>query len=163
MAELVGLVASVVGLAGAAATASLTLFECARRLTNAKKDFESLALDVSDLSNVLEYLVEVIKKHESHVVQTTIKTLDNLVKRCERVLEELRVTAELVKAKSARFKWLFRKPKTMEHKLNLEGFKSNLSLVIQTLILARTIEQESQQCVSISMPISMPISFISLL
>lgn len=146
MAELVGVVAGIVGLAGAAAKVSLALFECGRNLASARIELENLAGNVSDLSTVLEHLVDVLKKYESQVAAQTIETVSRLVTRCEKVLEELKVAAELVKSRAARFKWLFRKPKTQEHNMNLEGFKSNLSLVIQTLSLAKSLEQESKKC-----------------
>ena len=149
MAELVGLAASIVGLAGAAATVSLTLFECGRNWANANKELASLATEVSDLSTILEYLVEVLKIHEKYVATKATETVHLLVMRCGNVLEELKVAAELVKAKFTRMIWLFRKSKILEHKANLKGFKSNLQIIIQTLILAKAIQQESKQYVDI--------------
>ena len=55
MAELVSLVASIVGLAGPAATVSLTLFECGQTLVNARTELDDLGADVSDLSTVLAF------------------------------------------------------------------------------------------------------------
>ena len=147
MAELVGLVASITSLAGAAAKVSLALFEWGRSLANARIEVSSLAADASNLSIVLEDLVGVFTNCESQVVPKTIKTVGILVTRCENILEELKVTIELVRAKAGRFKWLFRKRIMQEHKTSLEGIKSNLSLVIQTLVLAKAFEQGPKKSV----------------
>lgn len=150
MAELVGLIASIGSIAGAAAKVSLALFECGRDIASARTELDSLASEVSDLSSALEYLIDVVRKHESQIIAQTIKTINNLVMRCEKVLEELKITAELVKSRAARFKWLFRKPKILEQKTNLQAFRSNLSLVIQTLILAKSLEHEPKKFVGFS-------------
>lgn len=147
MAEVLGLVATVVGLVGKTASVSFTLFEIGRNLSDARKELDSLAADVSDLSNVLDHLVDVLKKYEAYMVDKTVRTVHRLVKRFELVMDELSIAADLGKAKYARIQWLFNKPKTLEHKSSLEGFKSNLNLVIQTLILASQMENEARELV----------------
>src|SRR5215216_3852950 len=142
MAEIVGLVASVVQLAGAAATVSITLFECARTMKSTYGDINGIASDISDLSFVLEHLSGVLDRNKDKVVKNTTEAITRLIKRCDLVIEELKVTVELVKSKSARFQWLFRKPKIAEMRLSLEGFKSSLGLIIQTLMLAKSLDED---------------------
>ena len=60
MAELVGVVASIVGLAGAAATVSFTLIDCAHTLKYGQAELKDLATDVRDLGIVLEFLSDVL-------------------------------------------------------------------------------------------------------
>jgi hypothetical protein len=120
------------------------------KLANARAELDTLARDIWGLSTMLELPGDVRKRHESCRVEKTMKIVDRLVNRCENVLEELKVAAELVNSKSGRLRWLYHKPKIMEHKLNLEGFKSNLLLSMQTLSLAKVMEQQSvRQCFQI--------------
>jgi hypothetical protein len=142
MAEIVALVGSVGQLAGATAAVSLTLFECARTMSSAISDLHSLASDASDLSSVLEHLGEVLEKHQDQIVAKTTLFIRGQMNRCETVIEQLKITAELALRKSARIQWLFRKAKTKEIRHSLEGFKSNLNLVMQTLILAKSLEND---------------------
>jgi hypothetical protein len=142
MAELVGLIASVVQLAGTAVTVSLTLFECGRTMKGALSDIDGLAADMSDLSGVLEHLGDILDKHQTRIVAKTTQFLSGQMKRCESVIEQLKVTAELATRKSARIQWLFRKSKMTEMRFSLEGFKSNLTLVIQTLMLAKSLDDD---------------------
>ena len=150
MAEVLGLVSTVAGLVGKTASISFTLFEIGQNLKDARRELDSLAADVSDLSNVLDHLVGILKKYEAHMVDKTVRTVQTLMKRFELVVDELSIAADLGKAKYARIQWLFNKPKTLEHKASLEGFKSNLNLVIQTLILASQMENESARFVIIT-------------
>jgi hypothetical protein len=76
------------------------------------------------------------------IVAKTTQFIRGQMTRCELVVEQLKITAELATRKSARFQWLFRKSKTTEIRCSLEGFKSNLMLVIQTLILAKSLEDD---------------------
>jgi len=147
MAELVGLIASIVQLAGAAATVSLTLYECGQTVSQAKTELNDLANEVSDLSTVLEYLNDVLEGCRQSVIARTVSTIETLVSRCKATLNEILKAAKLVEGKNARWKWLFRKPRTLQLKLSLEGFKSNLGLVIQTLALAKTLQKESERFV----------------
>ena len=140
MAEVVGLAASIVGLARAAASTSLALYEFVQTIRYAKDELNALAIEASDLSTVLDHLSVVLSQHSDCIISKTVETINTLIKRCERLLEEFDVTIELVKVKAGHIKWLLRKRKTLEMKLSLESFKSTLSLIIQTVILGRTLK-----------------------
>ena len=145
MAELIGLIASIAQLAGAAAAVSLTLFECGRTLRGALGDIDGLAADAGDVSGVLEQLGDVLQQHSARVAAKTTAFVARQMARCEKVVEQLRVTAELARGKFARVQWLFRKAKAAEMKLSLEAFKSNLMLVIQTLMLAKALDDDAER------------------
>jgi trehalose-6-phosphate synthase len=149
MAEFVGLVASVAGLAGVAATVSTTLYRCSQDIINARDDFTALADDVQIVSQVLQYLSLVLQQYEDLVTAQATQMCEQNVKRCERTLEELKYAVRLVNEKYGRVKWLFRKQKAREHRLSLETCKSNLQLIIAALNLSRSLEQEreAKECV----------------
>ena len=138
MAEVIGLAASIVGLAGAAASVSLTLYEFVGTVRYAKEELNALAIEASDLSTVLDHLSAILNQNTDCIIAKTVETIDTLIKRCERLLEEFGVTIDLVKARATHIQWLLRKRKTQEMKLSLEAFKSTLSLIIQTVILGKT-------------------------
>lgn len=143
MAEVIGLIASLITLAGAAATLSLKLFECGSTIKTAYSDFDGLASDVSDLSSVLENVGEILETHQSRIVARTVQDLQRQMKRCETVIEQLKITAELARRKSARVRWLFRKSKTLEIRYSLEGFKTNISMVMITILLSKSLDTDA--------------------
>ena len=145
MAEAIGLAASIVGLAGAAASLSLTLYDFVGTVRYAKEEINILAIETSDLSTVLDHLGMVLNQNKNCIIPKTVDTISTLTKRCERLLEQLSVTVNLVKARATHIEWLLRKRKTQEIKSSLEGFKSNLSLIIQTVILGNTIQGGSSR------------------
>lgn len=142
MAEVVGLAASIVGLAGAAASVSLTLYDFVRTVRYAKEELNALAIQASDLSTVLDHLSAVLNQSSDCIILKTVETIHTLVWRCERLLEEIKVTIDIVKSKATHIHWLLRKRRTEEIKLSLEGFKSTLSLIIQTVILGKTMKDD---------------------
>ena len=89
MAEVIGVLASVAGLAGTAATVSLTLYDCGSIVAHAKKEMDSLAGDARDLSLTLEYLGEVLDRHASYVTDNAWKAVENLVDKCKSALLEI--------------------------------------------------------------------------
>lgn len=145
MAELVGLAASIVGLAGAAATVSPTLYDFVGTVGYAKEELNALAIETSDLSIVLDHLSAVLNQNGNCIISKTVETIDTLIKRCERLLEELSLTIDIVKARATHIQWPLRKRKTQEMKLSLEGLKSTLSLITQTVILRKTIKDGSSR------------------
>jgi hypothetical protein len=148
-------VASVVGLAGTAATVSLTLFECGTIVVHAKKEMDNLANDARDLSLALEYLGDVLDRHANYVTSGALKAVNGMVDKCNSALLDLRFAAELVKTKSSRLLWLFRRPKIQQHKFYLDGIKSTLMLMIQTISLAKLLEQDSKTFVDLT-PLQWP-------
>ena len=149
MAEVIGIVASIVGLAGAAATVSLKIYDFVDTIWHAKKELNTLALGASDLSTVLNHLSTVLDQNCASVLAKTVETADTLINRCKSLLEEIDATVDLVKLKSARAKWLLRKRKTQQMSLSLETFKSTLSLMIQTVTLGRVMRHEKSKSESL--------------
>lgn len=142
MAELAGLIASVAGLAGAATSVSLTLFRCASKWDSALSGLASIAADSHNLATVLDYFVTILQQHGQRISLAAIRRLGMITKRCEKTIEQLKVTAKLVEACFPRRQWLFRKEKAAEMKCSLEAFKSNISLIIQTVMLAKSLDDD---------------------
>ena len=130
---------------GLAATISLTLYDFVGTVRYAKDELNASAIEASDLSTVLDHLSAVINQNTDRIISKTIETIKTLIKRCKRILEQFDVTIDLVKARATHVKWLLRKKKTREMKLSLESFKSTLSLIIQTVILGKTMEDDSSR------------------
>ena len=140
MAEIVGLVASVITLAGAAATVSLEIYEFVDTVWHAKKELNDVAIEASDLSTVLDHLSTVLNQNVDSISSKTVQTAGTLIKRCENILSEIHVTIDLIKVKATHVQWLLRKRNTQQMKLSLETFKSTLSLMIQTVTLGRVMK-----------------------
>ena len=144
MAEIVGLTASVFTLAGAAATVSLKVYDFTDTIRHAKEELETLALETSGLSTVLDHLGAVLEESKDFVTSSTIQTTKILTSRCTMKVKELEVTVDLIEAKATSTRWLLRKRKTLEMKLSLEGFKSTLSLIIQTITLGKVMKMNNE-------------------
>lgn len=98
MAELVGLAASIVGLAGAAATSTVspTLYDFVGTVRYAKEELNALAIEAPDFSTVLDHLSAVLNQNGDCIISKTVETIDTLIKRCERLLEEFSLTIDIV-------------------------------------------------------------------
>jgi len=141
MVDPLSVAASVAGLAGLAAGVSLQLFKLYDMLADAKSELSNLAQDVSGLSSTLEQVSEVICKHDALIQDKAIKSIFDIMKRCEKTMEELRVTTELVGLKRLYVKWLLRKAKVKEQKANIEGYKSSLNTIMTTVVLASVLDR----------------------
>ena len=122
MTEVVGLAASIVGLGRAAAYLSLTLYKFAGTVNYVKEELNGLAIEASDLSTVLDHLSAVLNQSNDCIISKTVETIDMLIKRCERLLEEFRVTIDLVKSRAIHIQWLLRKRKIQENGIEPRGF-----------------------------------------
>ena len=73
---MVGLTASIVSLAGAAATVSLTLYNFVGTVRHAKEELNALAIEASDLSRVLDHLSAVLNQSNNYIVSKTVETCE---------------------------------------------------------------------------------------
>ena len=82
---------------GLAATISLTLYDFVGTVRYAKDELNASAIEASDLSTVLDHLSAVINQDTDRIISKTIETINTLIKRCKRILEQSDVTIDLVK------------------------------------------------------------------
>ncbi|KAL9615634.1 MAG: hypothetical protein Q9160_009361 [Pyrenula sp. 1 TL-2023] len=146
MAE-IGLVASIIGVAGAGAKVSLTLFQIANALGSAADEVRFIAADTNALSLVLTNLSNVLRVRRAIAASEGEEIAGATLLLCRSILES---TDELVSCLSPllerscftatqaalRLRWLFEKSKFMAHRQSLESLKSTLNLLVSTISFA---------------------------
>lgn len=139
MAE-VGLVASVLQLAGFGLKLSISLYSFAETVSSADKDVKHIAKDVSLTSAVLNELGENLKKDKRNGIASdnAIKTAREVVHECSEVFREIDTALEKdsVKFSLAKFKWPFQLRRMELLRTNLERLKSTLILMLHVLTYA---------------------------
>ena len=164
MAEL-GLVASIIGIAGAGVKLSITLYTFSETVATAADSIKAIARDVSLTSAVLEELGSNLKHDEQARLYsgTALKTAQTVVVDCEAVfkqindalsksMERIGGLASSGKTKGRggkvmlsaveKLKWPFLQPKMQELRANLERLKSTLVLMLNVLTYARKVQTE---------------------
>ncbi|MCJ1381063.1 hypothetical protein MMC17_004172 [Xylographa soralifera] len=140
MAEAVGLVASVVGLAAFGAKLSLTLYEYGDTVVHARKQIESIANEVTLCSSVLHHVGAVLESEKATYSPALTVTTKRIIQECRDLFHEIRSKVKHRKRQSGkgirRVQWLFDKPRAKELTAELEGLKSTLMLMVQTVTLA---------------------------
>ena len=159
MAEL-GLIGSIVGVAGAGLKLSITLYTFSETVATASWEIKHIARDVSLTSAVLEELGSNLKQDEQAMLYSisAVKTASDVVAECEIVFTE--IDAILAKTMEAtmrrwpkkggrltlsaldRLKWPFLQPKMELLRGNLERLKSTLVLMLNVLTYARDLRTE---------------------
>ncbi|ETI28831.1 hypothetical protein G647_01283 [Cladophialophora carrionii CBS 160.54] len=158
-----GLVATIIGIAGAGVKLSITLYTFAETVATASSEIKNVARDVSLTSSVLEQLGAHLEQDEDAKLYSgsAVETVKDVMTECEVVFQEIegvlaKATDSVAKrwprkggkvALSAmdRLKWPFLQPKMALLRSNLERLKSTLMLVLNVLIYARDsrVEKES--------------------
>jgi hypothetical protein len=157
MAEVVGLAASLVAIAGAAHTA-LKLAKSIRRLSRdlgaARKDIRNFSREIEAFSSIIGAAQYSLKTHSREpqppskvlVFIQERKLLDQLVDQSDRVIdhiEEIRPHIKSLKSSISfitRLKWIRRRKDMMALGPKMESVKTSLSLVI-TLVTLETLMQ----------------------
>ena len=76
---------------------------------------------------------------DGHYLATKLAdTAGKVATLCENSLKELRTVAEMSKSRAARLKWLVGKSRAAEIQMRLNSLKSTLSVMLSTILLART-------------------------
>ncbi|MCJ1400375.1 hypothetical protein MMC11_003580 [Xylographa trunciseda] len=152
MAEVVGLVASVVGIAAFGAKLSLTLYEYGDTVVHARKQIDNIANEVTLCSSVLQHIGTVLETEEATYSPALALTTKRIIQECKDLFHEIRSKVRHRKRQRGkgirRVQWLFDKPRATELKAELEGLKSTLMLMVQTVALARKAsksEEKSEQ------------------
>jgi hypothetical protein len=136
MAELLGLVASAITIGEAAAQLSLALFKVARAVKNAPLEIAEIAGEMSDLSESLPVLAELLDRHRGLYQQKLLNHADSILQRFEGIRKELE---KLTRGGSRlkRFKWFFEGPKARGILKKVDGIKASLNLLLNIIHLAR--------------------------
>jgi hypothetical protein len=155
-----GLVATIVGIAGAGVKLSITLYTFSETVATASSEIKNVARDVSLTSSVLEQLGANLKQDEQAKLYSgsAVQTAKDVMTECEAVFQEIdgvlaKATDSVAKrwprkggkvALSAmdRLKWPFLQPKMALLRGNLERLKSTLVLMLNVLTYARDLRVE---------------------
>lgn len=159
MAEL-GCIASIIGIAALGVKISKTLYTIGNTTTGAAHNINRIATNVTLFSSILKHVGKVLQDANSLHSPEAIETVEQIVRECESVFQEITKIIYSAKSKGEssrepigandrrrrmsvvnRAKWYFEQPK-VEHLLaQLEYLKTTLSVLIQTLNLAAVTAQ----------------------
>jgi hypothetical protein len=149
MAEVVGLAASILQIAGAGAKLSSALYHFTTSAVRADQDIADIASDVELTSNALESVGKVFETEDakSIVSKKAIQDANNIIKRCEAVFKDI---AELVDKRRKNSKdgkkslsvmgklsWPMKEQRVELHRRRLESLKNSLMLLLHVLQLAQ--------------------------
>ncbi|KAF1970483.1 hypothetical protein BU23DRAFT_389132, partial [Bimuria novae-zelandiae CBS 107.79] len=139
MAETLGIIASVIQVAGAGLKLSQTLYQYADSVASADRRIRDVAKEIQLTASVIDELGSLFKKDAAATLlsQTALKTADETVRECSTVFAEL--DGALKKSKKnalGRLMIPFREPKIELLRSHVDKLKSTLLLLIQVLTLA---------------------------
>ena len=143
MAE-IGIVASVIQLAGAGFKLSVGLYAFAETVSSADKDIKHIAKEVSLTSAVLNELGDSLRddSQKSIISDNAIRTAGDIVRECSTIFSDINIALEKGAGKGTgkfslgKLKWPFLQPKMDLLRSNLERLKSTLILMLHVLAYA---------------------------
>ncbi|KAI8934405.1 hypothetical protein NX059_009140 [Plenodomus lindquistii] len=139
MAEVLGLVASVIQVAGAGLQLSQTLYEYADGVANADRKIQDIAKEIRLTSLVIDELGGIFRQDETAklISKSAVTTADETLKECSAVFSEIDATlAKSKKGKMGRFMLPFRENKIELLRSHIDKLKSTLQLLMQVLVHA---------------------------
>ncbi|KAL1797248.1 hypothetical protein ACET3X_003854 [Alternaria dauci] len=142
MAEVVGLVASVVQLAGAGLKLSQALYQYADGVATADRRIKNIANEVRLTSLVIQELGGIFEQHEtaSLISENAVRTAKETIKECSAVFTEIEVIIDKTKpGKMGRLMLPFRDNKIEVLRSQIDKLKSTLELLMQVLIFAQQV------------------------
>jgi len=149
MAEL-GAIASIIGIIGAGAKVSISLYDFASSVGQAGTEVRIIATEISLFCSVLGQLKNTLSKAKAcRYSISAIDTAQEILDRCRALFDEIDgIVSALKKPKPdgsgetstdfvARVKWTFRKSKVKFLRSSLESLKITLHLMLTTLEIVR--------------------------
>lgn len=148
MAEL-GVIASIIALAGSGIKVSIVLFDLADRIGSAGDEVRLLATEVTLFCSVLQAVQIALEDPSgSHYTPAALQLVDQLVRHCISVINEIdNIISSLVKEEgtsdfpslewTGRVRWTFRRSKVQVKRQTLESCKNTLHLLLTTLRWSR--------------------------
>ncbi|KAI4681835.1 uncharacterized protein J4E84_007431 [Alternaria hordeiaustralica] len=145
MAEVVGLVASVVQLAGAGLKLSQTLYQYADGVASADRRIKDIANEVKLTSFVIQELGAIFERDETAnlISENAVRTANETIKECFAVFTELELKINKGKpGKMGRLMLPFKDNKIELLRSQIDKLKSTLELLMQVLIHAHQVSSE---------------------
>ncbi|USP76649.1 uncharacterized protein yc1106_03923 [Curvularia clavata] len=142
MAEAIGLVASVVQLAGAGLKLSQALYQYADGVANADRRIKDVAKEIKLTSYVIEELGNVFKQDDtlSLISKSAVATANETLKECSVLFGEIETTLnKSKKGKMGRLMLPFRENKMELLRNHIDKLKSTLQLLMQVLVHAHQV------------------------
>ncbi|KAF2492949.1 hypothetical protein BU16DRAFT_529203 [Lophium mytilinum] len=148
MAELIGLTASIIGIAGAGVKLSTTLYTFAESSSRADQDITDIAGDVALTANVLDSVGNVLKEEDTRCLasKAALNDAENILKRCETVFGDIRQVVEKRTKigkdgkKSittlGRLAWPLKEQRVELMRRRLDSLKTSLLLLLKVLSFA---------------------------
>ena len=149
MAEIVGLVASIIQIAGAGTKLSSALYNFTGSVVRADQDIQDIAGDVSLTANALESVGKVFETEDakSIVSEKAIQHASDIIKRCDEVFKDINKLIEKNKGKStedkkglsvmSKLSWPLKEQRVELTRKRLERLKISLGLLLHVLQLAQ--------------------------
>ena len=159
MAEVVGLVASIIGIAGAGAKLALALYQFADAIGSAGHEARTIATEVSLFSQSLSAVSKSLDRKSSK--DESLKDVAEAVtKACHSLIEDLRLfLKELLPTRkstfdtySKRVKWVLRKPKVRSLRSSIESVKSTLTLLVASVDTAEASRTHAPETIMYGAP-----------
>ncbi|KAF2490883.1 hypothetical protein BU16DRAFT_469759 [Lophium mytilinum] len=135
MAE-IGLIASVIQVAGAGLKLADTLYQYAEAVSTADRRIKDIARDVKLTSRVIDELGSIFKQDETALLlsNNAVSTAQETVRECSSLFEEMDAALKKTKKNTlGRFMMPFREPKMELLRANIDRLKSTLQLLMQVL------------------------------
>ena len=152
MAE-IGLIASILGVAGAGLKLALTLREVAIQISDARRQIHDLATSVSLFSMTLKQIGNCIKDNSSPYSDGAVETLEETVDECRAIFFEIdSMIIEIRKSGRrknhgqpvslmGRVSWVFEQSRVQYLSTRLESSKLTLSIMLQVFALRVAMER----------------------
>ncbi len=160
MAEVAGLVAAVIGLAGAGAKLALGLYNISDTIGSAGREVRTVATEISLFSQSLTALS---KNLQRKIAETTkiYEIVLSLQQSCQSLLDELHTILEdllpysLMRSASCKqplrtrmkIKWVFQKPRVLFLRGSLESFKITLVLLVASIDYAEATSRNAPETI----------------
>ncbi|KAI4679800.1 hypothetical protein J4E81_010317 [Alternaria sp. BMP 2799] len=162
MAEVIGLVASLITLAGASAQLATTLLDVANVIKSAEYEARIIAVDINGLSSYLTQLSMIVDTPNIKTEKLREITVV-LIAACKTLIEDLKMLigqpvqhdparrAFTISMVRFRFRWMRVGPKVMFVKSLIDSFKTTIVVLVSTMNLAVVLERNAPESISESL------------
>lgn len=154
MAE-IGLVASIVGVAGAGLQIAMSLRQLASEIREAAREVHDVAANVSLFSMTLKQVGNCVRDNASPHSESALDTLEEIIMNCRSTFNKIESMISQVRkdthikdyqqamSLSRRVRWIFKKSEVYHLTSQLESSKLTLSIMLQVFSL-RTVMEETE-------------------
>lgn len=147
MADPLGIVGSIVGIAAAGVKVSLTLYQFAEEVGSAARDAKHIGSEISNLCFILRILATTLDKADAASVLRCTDVAEEMNGRCLAMfIEIIGLVQDLQNYIGApgensfrwtrRIRWALQKPRITYLRASLDSYKATLNLMLETLTLA---------------------------